>query len=152
MGKKVKPTERVSGGVYEQLYKTLTERTKLETRLEEIKKETTDIAMMLCTEANMTEQTKGKTLLFTLEGTNDVMKVSRMDRLTITDPGVKLALEAAEMKYKASIKPFKAEYDARKKMIEVKASNEGRTKKVPSYYANIITEGSTSTDEEPKEE
>ena len=128
--------EPVSGGEYETLYKLLIEERDIEARLDEINQAKTGIAMMLCTEANMTEAT-GKTLRFAITGTQDVVKVNRMDRLTITDKGVELALANAETKYKASIKPFKAEYEAYKKMIEVKAANEGRATKLPSYYASI---------------
>ena len=137
MGKKVAPAEPVSGGPYEELYKLLVEESKLENRVEEIKKEVTGIAQMLCAEVNMTELSKGKTLRYAIQGTQDVIKVSRMDRLTITDQGVELALAAAKTQYEASIKNQKDEYAARKKMIEVKAQNEGRAKKLPSYYAHI---------------
>ena len=94
--------------------------------------------MMLCTEAGMTENTKGKTIKFQIHGQPEIVKVSRMDRLKITDDQVELALSAARIKYEATIKPAKDEYAARKKMMEVKALNEGRAKKTPSYYANIV--------------
>lgn len=137
MGKKVALAEPVSGGPCEDLYKLLVEESKLENRVEEIKKEVTGIAQMLCVEANMTEVSKGKTLRYAIRGTQDVIKVSRMDRLTITDQGVELALAAARTQYEASIKNQKDEFTARKKLIEVKAINEGRAKKMPSYYAHI---------------
>jgi len=154
MGKKTTAhPEIVSGPEHQQLYKLLVEERVIEARLAEIKTAKTGIARMLCTEANMTEAT-GKTLRFTIDGTQDVIKVNRMDRLTITDKGVELALAAAETKYKASIKPFKAEYDAYKKMVEVKATNEGRAKKEPSYYASIEEPKSNTTqlDEKPTTE
>lgn len=125
------------GSVHENIYKLLHEERELNERLDTINKEKTEIAMMLCTEANMTEASKKKNIKFGIEGKEGTVVVRRMDRMKIDDPDIELKLSAAKAEYEAKIKSFKDEYNTTKKMVEVQAMNSNKAHKQPSYYANF---------------
>ena len=132
---------QADGGSYNQLYDLLHQESELQAQIDDILGKKTEIAVMLCAEANMTESSRTKNVKFRIEGFPEVVVVQRQDRTKINDDNVRLSLEAAKMEYEHAIKGIKAEYNTKKKMIEVKAINEGKAAKKPSYYARFEGQG-----------
>lgn len=121
----------------ERLFDLLNEQKTLETKIEQVKGEATEIAKTLCTEAGMTEISKKKSIKFNAGPNNALIVVQRRDTIVFDDPNTQLKINAAKAAYEAKIKPFKDEHAAAKKMIEVQAINAKKAHKKPSYFARF---------------
>jgi len=131
------PLPEHEGDSHKELWNLLTEESKLQARIDEIKDAKASISQMLCTEANMTEQSKPKSIKFLVKGLEGVVVARRMDRTEITDEETKLKINTAVAQYEAKMKPIKDEMATAKKFLEVEALNNGKARKNPSYYANF---------------
>lgn len=120
MGKKKKAAEdipRYHGGSYAELFTLLTEERGLKAQLAEIGKKEADIAQMLCTEANMTENTS-KSMKYKVAGHDNVVVVKRIDRLKVTDDEISFKLDTAKDEHEGKIRNFKSTYAAINKLFE----------------------------------
>jgi hypothetical protein len=131
------PLQELEGGDHEELWNLLAEESKILVRLDEIKESKGKIAEMLCAEANMTDQSKPKSIKFLVKGLEGVVVARRMDRTEITDEETKLKINTVVAQYEAKMKPIKDEMATAKKFLEVEALNNGKARKKPSYYANF---------------
>ena len=135
--KDVLPPPTFEGGSHEELWKLLDEESKLLARIEEINAAKSEIAQMLCVEANMTELSKPKSIKFMINGHEGVVVARRMDRTEIIDTDTLFKINTVKAQYEAKMKPIKDELKTAKTYLEVQALNEGKAKKKPSFYANF---------------